>query len=304
MLSVLRDGYRMPFMNSPLPLTRTLISFPMYWSGSPRSVVLGQEIKKMLAKDALEIVLDACPSFYSRLFLVDKATGGWHPVIDLSHLNEFVLQTPLKMETIALVLLSVREGDFLASIDLKDVYFHIPVHQSSRKLSRFLSGGVVFQFKALCFGLSTAPQVFTRVFAAVSAWAHSRGICLLWYLDDYLVLASSEAVAKKNVRDLLSLCHSLGVVINEEKSDLVPSQTANNLGMAIEVSTRAVQCPGRSPQLSGSGYRDKVVSPTAGGESTSFCLGLPSLDLFATRLNAKLRLYCSLAPCPQAVFKH
>ena len=28
--------------------------------------------------------------------------------------------------------------------------------------------------KALCFGLATAPQVFTRVFAAVSAWAHSR----------------------------------------------------------------------------------------------------------------------------------
>ena len=38
-------------------------------------------------------------------------------------------------------------------------------------------GGWFYQFKALYFGLSTAPQVFTRVFAAVSAWAHSRGIC-------------------------------------------------------------------------------------------------------------------------------
>ena len=83
---------------------------------------------------------------------------------------------------------SVREGDFLASINLKD---------------------------------------------AVSAWAHSHGIRLLWYLDDWLVLASSEATAKKKVQDLLSLCHSLGIVINEEKSDLVPSQTANYLGMII-----------------------------------------------------------------------
>ena len=39
----------------------------------------------------------------------------------------------------------------------------------------------------LCFGLSTAPQVFTRVFATVSAWAHSRGVQLLRYLDDWLV---------------------------------------------------------------------------------------------------------------------
>ena len=71
------------------------------------------------------------------------------------------------------------------------------------------------------------------MFAAVSAWTDSHGIRLLSYLDDWLVLASSEAVAKKNVQDLLSLCHSLGIVISE-KSDLVPSQTANYLGMTID----------------------------------------------------------------------
>ena len=130
---------------------------------SPRSLALRQEVEKMLSKDALEIVLDPGPGFYSSLFLVEKVTGGWRPVIDLSHLNEFVLQTLFKMETVASVLLSVRERDFLASIDLKDAYFQIPIHQSSRKLLRFLSGGrvQVYQFKALCFWLSTAPQVFT-----------------------------------------------------------------------------------------------------------------------------------------------
>ena len=145
-------------------------------------------------------------------------------MIDLSHLNDFVSQTPFKMETVAFMLLSVREGDFLASVDLKDAYFQIPVHQSSRKLLRFLSVGIVYQFKALCFRLSTAPQVFTWVFAAVSARAHSHRSHLLRYLNDWLVLASSESEAKKNVQDLLSLCHSLGIVINK-KSDLVPSQT-------------------------------------------------------------------------------
>ena len=105
--------------------------------------------------------------------------GDWRPVIDLSHLNDFVQLTSFKMETVASVLLSVREGDFLASLDLKDAYFQIPIHGSSRKLLRFMSEGTVYQFRALCFGLSTAPQVFTRVFAAVSAWGHSRGIRLL-----------------------------------------------------------------------------------------------------------------------------
>ena len=125
-LSVLRDGYRITFLDSPPPLACTPISFPTHRSGSPRSLVLGQEIEKMLAKDAMEIIFNPGPGFYSRLFLVEEATGGWRPMIDLSHLNGFVRQTPFKMETVASVLLSVREG---ASIDLKDAYFQIPVHQ-------------------------------------------------------------------------------------------------------------------------------------------------------------------------------
>ena len=86
----------------------------------------------------------------------------------------------------------------------------------------------------LCFGLLTASQVFTRVFAGVSAWAHSCGIRLLRYLDDWLILASSEIRARQYVRELLSLCHSLGIVINEEKSDLMPSQSVEYLGMTID----------------------------------------------------------------------
>ena len=194
----------------------------------------------MISKGALERVPDPGPGFYSRLFLVEKASGGWRPMNDLSPFNEFVQQTPFKMETASSVLLSVRRGNFLASIDLKDAYFQILVHTSSRKWLRFVSDGTVHQFKVLCFVLSTAPQVFTRVFATVSAWAHIRGVRLLRYLDDWLVLASTEARARQHVRDLLSLCNSLWVVLNREKSDLNPSQSVEYLGMTIDtVAARA-----------------------------------------------------------------
>ena len=196
----------------------------------------------MLAKGALEIVRDPGPAFYSRLFLVEKASGGWRPVIDLSRLNEFVQLTPVKMETVASVLLSVREGDFLASLDLKDAYFQIPIHRSSRKLLRFTSEGTVYQFQALFFELLTAPQVF-KVFTVVSAWAHSHGIRLLRYLDDWLVLSSSEQEAKQAVQSLLSICHTVGIVINVKKSALVPLQTAKYLGMTIDTEAGKVFPP-------------------------------------------------------------
>ena len=208
--------------------------FPGLVSDSQRAHSLLTEIDTMMEKGVLEIVPDPGPGFYSRLFLVEKASGGWRPVIDLSPLNEFIQQTPFRMETPSSVLLAVRENDFLASIDLKDAYFQVPVHPASRKLLRFVSSGKVYQFKALCFGLSTAPQVFTRVFAAVSSWAHALGIRLLRYLDDWLILSPSEKQTQQHINQLLSLCRSLGIVVNTEKSDLSPSKSVEYLGMIID----------------------------------------------------------------------
>ena len=49
-----------------------------------------------------------------------------------------------------------------------------------------------------------------------------------------MVLSSSEKKAKESIRELLSVCRTLGIVINEKKSDLVPSQSAKYLGMTID----------------------------------------------------------------------
>ena len=49
-----------------------------------------------------------------------------------------------------------------------------------------------------------------------------------------MVLSSSEKKVKQSIRELLSLCHTLGIVIHEKKSDLVPSQAAKYLGMTID----------------------------------------------------------------------
>ena len=52
-VTVLRDGYRVPFTDSPPPLARTPVSFPTYRAGSPRAQALRQEVEAMLAKGSL-----------------------------------------------------------------------------------------------------------------------------------------------------------------------------------------------------------------------------------------------------------
>ena len=210
------------------------ISLPSYHPSSIKGVALRDCSQALVAKSAVELAPLPSFGFYSRLFVVWKTSGSWRPVIDLSTLNLFVDVAHFRMETIQSVLLSVRQGDWMASIDLKEAYLQIPVHPDSRRFLRFVALGQVYQFSALCFGLSTAPQVFSRVMAPVSAILHSWGIRMRRYLDDWLVQSSSQEALLRNLQVVLSLCLELGIVVNPSKSHLVPSQVVQYLGVVID----------------------------------------------------------------------
>ena len=100
-------------------------------------------------------------------------------------------------------------GDWMVSLDLQDAYLQVPVHPSSHRYLRFCVGESVYQFRALCFGLLTAPRAFTRVMAPVSLIMHRHGFRILWYLDDWLALASTfQEIVRARVF-LLWLCRRL-----------------------------------------------------------------------------------------------
>ena len=264
MVEVLRFGYRLPFLSSP-PLSDAPLPMLSYSPTSIKGAALEEVTLALVAKGAGELAPLPSPGFYSRLFVVWKTSGSWRPVIDLSRLNRFVDVSHFQMETIQSVLLSVRQGDWMASIDLKEAYLQVPIHPSSRHLLRFVFRDQVYQFKALCFGLSTAPQVFTRVMAPVSAILHSMGIRMRRYLDDWLVQSSSRDSLVRDLQTVLSLCHELGIVVNPQKSNLVPSQLVQYLGVVIDsTSFRASPSPDRiSRLLSTAGEFRSSASPPA-----------------------------------------
>ena len=232
--TVLRYGYRVPFRPRP-PLSSVPLPLPGYSPNSIWGLALSDTVSALVEKEAIEI---APPSlgFYSRLFVTPKVTGGWHPVIDLSHLNGWVDVSHFHMETAQTVFQSLWVGDWMVSLDLQDAYLQVPVHPSSRRYLRFCVGDSVYQFRALCFGLSTAPQAFTRVMAPVSSIMHHHGFCILRYLDDWLVLRSTFQDIVRARDFLLWLCHRLRIMVNLSKSSLDPSQTQDYLGMTITTS--------------------------------------------------------------------
>jgi len=235
-VSVLKEGFSLDFTEKP-----KLTSIPTVQSASPsdrqRNKVLQGLIDDLLSKGAVEPVEDTLsPGFYSRLFFVPKKTGGARPIIDLSTLNETLVVPKFKMETVSSIRQGLVIGRYVFSLDLKDAYFHIPIHPSSRKFLRFQFLDKVFQFRALPFGLSSAPWIFTKVMAQVKSLAHEDGIQLFQYLDDWLGQSPSPLVAKRDIRALTLMCQDLGLIINWEKSELEPMQVFDFVGATFDLS--------------------------------------------------------------------
>ena len=228
-LDILKQGYRLPFKDHP-QLSRT----PCIHSGYnkiDKDSALSSSILDLLAKNAIEEVnKQDSLGFYSRLFLVPKPGNRWRPVIDLSSLNQYLTVSKFKMETPESIRTSLRQGEWVTSIDLSDAYLHIPIHPQSRKFLRFHHKETSYQFTSLPFGLATAPLVFTSLVKEVKLLALKQDIRLHQYLDDWLIRASSQDEAQKHTVKLLSLIQSLGFIVNLQKSELNPQQRFDFIG--------------------------------------------------------------------------
>ena len=221
-------------LSDPLRPSASSIRVPNLPAGVLPTLHQGSRLKPGASKPSSAVEpAPQSPGFYSRLFLVKKASGSWRPIIDLSTLNHYVTSSRFHMETPRSVLNSIRPGDWMISLDLQDAYLQVPVHHDSRRFLRLVVDGKPFQFRVLCFGLTTAPQVFTRIMAPVSAILHRHGVRMLRYLDDWLILASSEIACLQSRDRLLAVCTELGIQVNLTKSSLVPSQSIVYLGMEI-----------------------------------------------------------------------
>ena len=190
----------------------------------------------MLQKKAITEVPPSLPGFYSNVFLVRKASGGWHPIIDLKSLNVHIWAPHFRMYTTGSVLSTVRKGDYAFKIDLQDAYFHVPIHPSSRKYLRFAFENKVYQFwTLLLFGLNTAPLVFTCLGHTVTGYLHRLGISVVPYLEDWLIHHPDRQVLLLHQARLLETLDLVGFVLNEKKSELYLVQDIQFLGIRLRL---------------------------------------------------------------------
>ncbi|XP_077116926.1 uncharacterized protein LOC143773335 [Ranitomeya variabilis] len=234
-LDIIGNGLRLEFHR--IPWDSFIVTSPR---GQQQQEALESEILSLLYKKVLiEVPRDQeGRGFYSPLFLINKPDGSFRTIINLKKLNSFLRNHTFKMESISSTIKLLFPRCVMAGIDLKDAYYHLPIHAEHQQYLRvavILKGQVRhFQYVAMPFGLSMAPRIFTKVMLEVMAHLRQRDTLIIPYLDDFLVIGNSVAQCKLRLSNTISSLQELGWIINFEKSRLNPDTTQMFLGIQLD----------------------------------------------------------------------
>ena len=192
--------------------------------------ILQKEIKRLLSVGVIRERQFVDTDVVSRVFVVPKQSGDWRMIIDLSELNKKVIKSSFRMEDMEVIKNLISQGDFCASVDLKDAFNLVGLHEDSHRLVVFEFEGKRFSYAVLPFGLSSSPRIFSKVLKVVIVYLRNSGIKISHFLDDIFIAASTYDQCLKDLKTSLNILASLGFVVNVKKSSLIPSKSILHLG--------------------------------------------------------------------------
>ncbi|XP_046542522.1 uncharacterized protein LOC124252889 [Haliotis rubra] len=134
-------------------------------------------------------------------------------------------------------------GDFMVSLDLQDAYIHIPIFPAHRKFIRFIFKGILFQWRVLPFGISSAPWLFTQITKSVTSFLHRKRIVFEAYIDDCIQPQNDHALLLRHMQFAIQFLPQLGWLINLQKSELVPMRRLQFIGAVFDTEVNKLFVP-------------------------------------------------------------
>uniref|UniRef100_A0A8D9E8A0 Enzymatic polyprotein n=1 Tax=Cacopsylla melanoneura TaxID=428564 RepID=A0A8D9E8A0_9HEMI len=236
----LLQGYSIPFSKEP-PFQRLVPPFSRL-AITPPSPPMDGEILSLL-ESGMIVPSREKSGFISPMFLVTKPDGSQRPVFNLKGLNTFLSLKKFRLISHLKVPSFLQRGDFLTKLDLSQAYSHVPIVPRHQRFLSFVYRDKVYQWTCLPFGLASAPQAFAQLTNWVASLLREKGVRVIVYLDDFLVAHQDPATLTVQTELAVQLLSCLGWTVNLKKSQLVPSQSLEFLGITWDMQSHKMCLP-------------------------------------------------------------
>ena len=204
-------------------------------------MIIDAEIEKLISKGVIEPASHEEGEILSNIFIRPKTDGTHRMILNLKEFNKFVTYHHFKMDTIHTITKLMSKDCYMASIDLKDAYYSIPVAREHRKYLRFIYNGQLYQFTCLPNGLSSCPRKFTKILKPPLTMLHKKGHISSGYIDEIYLLGQTYDDCVTNVVETLITFFKLRFIIHPIKSQFIPSKELITLGFILNSATMTVR---------------------------------------------------------------
>ena len=170
----------------------------------------------------------------SNFYPSKKSDGTLRMILNLKPLNKFITYYHFKMETVWSAIRSMTPGCYMASIDLKDTYYSVPIHADYHKYLKFQWQGQIYKFVCFPNGLAICPRKFTKPLKPAFAYLRKHGHTSVVFIDDSWLKSAQYDDCIENIVATLSLLDKLGFTVHPKKSILIPTQRIVFLGFVLD----------------------------------------------------------------------
>lgn len=134
--------------------------------------------------------------------------------------------------------------DYMVKVDLKDAYRCVPIHRCDWKYLGMQMEDKLFIDTCLPQGLATSCKIFQSISDSIRwIFMQNNPDCKMFsYLDDFIVLSSTEQRAHTALSYFLELLNYLGFPVSKEKT-VGPSTMMEFLGLGIDSKSLSFYVP-------------------------------------------------------------
>lgn len=177
----------------------------------------GRETMKKIVREwrARGIVTDTHSPYASPVLLVTKKSGEERLVVDYRRLNAQTIKEKYPLPSIDDQLESLSGAKLYTVLDLAHGYLQVPLSESAKEKTAFITPDETGQFERMMFGLSNAPAVFQRLMNRVLGTL--KGSVALCYLDDILIPAKDWKELISRLRSVLQALREANLTLRLSK---------------------------------------------------------------------------------------